>query len=99
MSEPPSKFAGLFDDRLNKAPTPTAFHERKETPSRSAERRSPGRRPGKRSHPDYKPHTILLRKQLHQQATARLREKEGGPDLSELFNQLLERWLKQPGRS
>ena len=98
MSEPESKFAGLFDERLNKLPPPSHRRESVRKASKE-ERKSPGRKPGKRSHPDYKPHTVLLKKQVHRQATARLREREGNPDLSELLNQLLEDWLKKPSKS
>jgi hypothetical protein len=38
---------------------------------------------------------VLLKKQTHRQVTTILRDKEDGPDVSELLQQLLEQWLEQ----
>lgn len=55
--------------------------------------RAVGRPPGKRSDPDYKQYSVLLRRQTHRKVSSLLRDREGGQDVSELVEQLLEKWL------
>lgn len=53
-----------------------------------------GRPPGKRSDPEWKPRTILMRTKTHRRVSGVLLEQDDGPDLSELVEQLLTDWLK-----
>jgi len=85
-----SKFAGIFQQSLEGE---TRAAERAEKPV--AALKAPGRPPGKRSDPAFKQYSVLLKKQTHRQVTTILRDQEGGPDVSELLQQLLEQWLEQ----
>jgi len=85
-----SKFAGIFQHSLPEEPRAA---ERAE--NRAAGLKTPGRPPGKRSDPEYKQYSVLLKRQTHRQVTSILRDQEGGPDVSELLQQLLENWLEQ----
>jgi hypothetical protein len=49
---------------------------------------------GKRSDPDWKQYSILLKKESHKQASLVLRQKYDGTDLSDLMQALLEHWLQ-----
>lgn len=89
-----SKFAGIFQHSLPDEPQSS---ERTEKPA--ATLRTPGRPPGKRSDPEYKQYSVLLKKQTHRQVTAILRDQEDSPDVSELLQQLLEQWLEQQRKS
>ena len=51
-----------------------------------------GRPPGKRSDPDWAPRTILMRSKIHRRVSIMLLERDDGPDLSELVDQLLTEW-------
>lgn len=53
-----------------------------------------GRRPGKRSDPDYEPTTVLLRKKTKKLANRKLEDGESGQDLSDLIEQLLASWIQ-----
>jgi hypothetical protein len=55
--------------------------------------RPQGRPPGKRSDPDWKPRTILMRTKTHRRVAGVLLERDDGPDLSELVDELLTEWL------
>ncbi len=52
-----------------------------------------GRPPGKRSDPDWAPRTILMRSKIHRRVSIMLIERDDGPDLSELIDQLLIDWI------
>lgn len=82
-----SKFAGIFD-----AGPQTAVQGggRTETLVKTV-----GRPPGKRSDPDYKQYSVLLRRQTHRKVSGILRDRESEQDVSELVEQLLERWLAE----
>jgi hypothetical protein len=54
-----------------------------------------GRPPGKRSDPDWKPRTILMRTKTHRRVSGELLDQDEGPDLSELIDQLLTEWLEK----
>ena len=84
-----SKFAGIFQNHLTEV---SPVSERTQHPP--VRLKSPGRPPGKRSDPDYKQYSVLLKKETHRQVTRILRDQEDGPDVSELLQQLLEQWLK-----
>ena len=49
---------------------------------------------GKRSDPDWKQFSILLKKESHKQAGLILRQKYDGIDISDLMQALLDQWLK-----
>ena len=54
-----------------------------------------GRPPGKRSDPDWAPRTILMRAKTHRRVSIMLLEQDGGPDLSELVDELLTNWISR----
>jgi hypothetical protein len=85
-----SKFAGIFQHSLPEEPR---VSERAE--HRTTALKGPGRPPGKRSDPEYKQYSVLLKKQTHRQVTTILRDQEDSPDVSELLQQLLEQWLEK----
>jgi hypothetical protein len=85
-----STFEGLFDERLNQMPPPA---ERNEAPATNKSKA--GREPGKRSNPDYKQYSVLLKKRTHMLVSHTLDILGGGQDVSDLVQQLLEQWLKR----
>ena len=85
-----SKFAGIFQHSLAEEPRAS-----ERTENRATALKGPGRPPGKRSDPEYKQYSVLLKKQTHREVTKILRDQEYSPDVSELLQQLLEQWLKQ----
>ena len=87
---PRVQFAGLFQNSLAEEPRAA---ERAE--NRITALKGPGRPPGKRSDPEYKQYSVLLKRQTHRQVTAILRDQEDSPDVSELLQQLLEQWLEK----
>ena len=54
----------------------------------------PSRPQGKRSDPDWKQFSVLLKKESHKEAGIILRQKHEGVDISDLMQALLEQWLK-----
>ena len=85
-----SKFAGIFQHSLAEE-SPTA--ERREKPTTVL--KAPGRPPGKRSDPEYKQYSVLLKRHTHREVMKLLRDQEDRPDVSELLQQLLEQWLEK----
>lgn len=84
-TKPESKFAGILKNRI--APTDAPASARTgEEPTRS------GRRRGKKSNPDYRLRSLLLRNSTHRKATDKIRALDNGTDLSEVVNELLEQW-------
>lgn len=79
-----SKFGAIFD-----APPSEAVGVGR------SEGKAVGRPPGKRSHPDYKQFSVLLKKQTHRKVSGLLRDRERTQDVSELVEQLLEAWLTE----
>jgi len=57
--------------------------------------RTVGRPPGKRSDLNYKQYSVLLKKQTHRKVSNLLRDRESDQDMSELVEQLLEKWLAE----
>ena len=55
--------------------------------------RGKGRPPGKRSNPEWKLYSHFLKKKTQRQAAAHLAALDDGRDLSDLLQELLERWL------
>lgn len=86
-----SSFETLFDKRLDAMP-PTAERNEKSVPR---EKGRVGRELGKRSNPEYKQFSVLLKKRTHMNASHMLDILGGGQDISELVQQLLEQWLKR----
>ena len=89
-----SKFSNIFDSSTNDDQAATGRIEKTAAPERAL-----GRPPGKRSDPDYKQFSVLLKKQTQRQASNILRTQEDGQDLSELLQSLLEQWLKRQSSS
>jgi hypothetical protein len=98
------KFSALADFRQlatdDEAEPPPAEmsppQERPADPPRVASEpvRAKGRPPGKRSNPEWKLYSHFLKKQTQRRAAAHLAALEDGRDLSDVLQELLERWLK-----
>ena len=95
MSSKGSAFAGLFDNRLDEMPNAAERNEAKPAPSEPPPVKVSGRRQGKRSHPDFKQYSVLLKKQTHKDVGRMLDDQESGKDVSELVQELLESWLRR----
>ena len=84
-----NKFTGLFEQPFDKPDSqplqPLPF------------KKAVGRPSGKRSDPDYKQYAFLLKRDTHMRVEAILRS-ERRPDMSELIEELLERWLNEKGQ-
>jgi hypothetical protein len=87
MAKKQSKFAGLFDDRLDKMPAAADRNEGHLPAPLGRPRR------GKRSNPDYRPVQVLLRKDTTKQARRILTDLDNGQDVSQLVQKLLEDWI------
>jgi hypothetical protein len=93
MSE--SKFSGIFD-KAKAAPTDEAQPEPPERKLKLPPAARPlGRPPGKRSDPEWKQFSVLLKRDTQREAVNLLRAKNGGLDLSGLIQSLLEGWIKK----
>lgn len=99
MSEKRSKFSALAD--LHRQPPDVEeaefVVERAPVPSVAAEAAGKGRgRPavGKRSNPEWKLYSHFLKRQTQRAAVARLQADDNGRDLSDILQELLEKWLK-----
>jgi hypothetical protein len=57
-----------------------------------------GRPPGKRSNPEWKLYSHFLKRQTQREATTILRAEDDGRDLSDVLQELLEKWIAQPHR-
>ena len=89
-----SKFSGIFQHHLPEEPQAP-----ERTEARGAALKAPGRPPGKRSDPEYKQYSVLLKRRTHRQVTNILRDQDDSPDVSELLQQLLEQWLETQHKS
>ncbi len=108
---PESKFAGIFRNAKEPEPPSEIHRQpgRIEEASPPARVRAParvtklpsegprpvGRPPGKRSDPDWKQYSILLRRETQREAVSHLRDKGEGSDLSGLMQKLLEGWVRR----
>lgn len=93
MPEKTSDFEKLFDGRQDTMP-PVA--ERNE---RNGERRTEKERgPGKRSNPEYKQFSVLLKKETQMEVSHALDRAGREMDVSDLVQSLLEQWLKRQQR-
>jgi hypothetical protein len=81
-----SKFAGVFD-KLKGQPEQLAPEPERSAPPTF------GRPRGKRSDPEYKQFSVLLKKVTHKQASRLLEDTDRGQDVSELVQELLEGWI------
>jgi hypothetical protein len=72
------------------SPTPLAAPVAAPTPAKGR-----GRPHGKRSDPDFKPTTLLLREKTKRAAMRLLEDNGRGQDLSELVEELLAQWNKR----
>jgi hypothetical protein len=57
--------------------------------------RGKGRPPGKRSNPEWKLYSHFLKKKTQRSAAAHLAALDDGRDLSDVLQELLERWLAE----
>jgi hypothetical protein len=89
-----SKFSGALA-KLNQRRTERTAEEPARTPSEQERGRGRGRPPGKRSDPEFKPTTLLLRERTKRSATRRLQDENAGQDLSDLVEQLLANWVRR----
>src|SRR3954452_4430826 len=98
-----SKFAGLRASR-----PPPGEAEQPAAPPRDVQQavsaasapdiqpvRGRGRPAGKRSNPDWKLYSHFLKRQTQRQATNILRNQDNGRDLSDVLQELLEKWVAQ----
>ena len=101
MAEKKSKYSALGEI----AKTPAAPVGEQETPHPENAPPSPSetaltlpvktaKPQGKRSNPDWKQYSVLLKKESHKEAVALLRDRYEGTDISDLMQALLEQWLK-----
>jgi hypothetical protein len=99
MAEKRGKFSALAD--LHRQPpgadAPEPVVERAPPSSAMAPEAGKGRgRPavGKRSNPEWKLYSHFLKRQTQRAAAARLQAEDDGRDLSDVLQDLLERWVK-----
>jgi hypothetical protein len=90
-----SKFSGALAKLKQRPDSPSATTRSDRPPPEAGLPRGKGRPPGKRSDPDYRPTTVLLRKQTKRTASRLLEDTDAGQDLSELIEQLLAEWIRQ----
>jgi len=57
-----------------------------------------GRPPGKRSNPEWKLYSHFLKKRTQREATDILRAEDDARDLSDVLQELLEKWIAQAHR-
>lgn len=97
MSEKRSKFSALAD--LHRQPPEAeavAPAVERAPPSATTAEVAKGRgRPavGKRSNPEWKLYSHFLKRQTQRAAVARLQAEDNGRDLSDVLQELLEKWL------
>jgi hypothetical protein len=92
-----SKYAGLADLR----PTNTEPKGQGAISRRTSAVITPKERTltGKRSHPDWKQRSVLLKNDSFDEARDVLKRKYNGRDFSELMQALLDQWLQTEGAS
>jgi hypothetical protein len=83
-----SKFAGILKNRI--VATEASPQGRVEAPVKTG-----GRKRGKKSNPDYRLRSLLLRDTIHRTATDKVRDLDDGKDLSDVVNELLEQWTSR----
>jgi hypothetical protein len=93
------KFAALAELHRQPTPEPEAIEvsEVSEPPPAAKPQAEKGRgRPatGKRSNPDWKLYSHFLKRRTQRAAVARLQAEDSERDLSDVLQELLEKWLK-----
>ena len=93
---PRNRFAGLIEARHPAAATTAAST----SPPRDQELGTAGvtrgrPRTGKRSNPDYKQISALIRKDTHRGVARALLDEDASRDVSDLLQELLEGWLER----
>jgi hypothetical protein len=94
------KFAALAEIHRLQSEPESPQHVAPLTPQLPAVKQEEGKargRPatGKRSNPEWKLYSHFLKKQTQRAATAKLQAEDDGQDLSDVLQDLLERWLKK----
>lgn len=104
MVEKRSKFAALAEVFQEQQELVEPIHAAEEIevipamPSRPSASMGQGRgRPatGKRSNPDFKMYSHLLKRKTQRAAVIKLMNEDSGRDLSDLLQELLERWVAE----
>lgn len=102
MAEKRGKFAALADLK-----NPTADIIEPETPIAETELAAPAAKPkstgqgrgrpisGKRSNPEYRLFSHYLKRKTQRAAVSKLMAQDDGRDLSDVLQELLERWVKE----
>jgi hypothetical protein len=96
MAKQPGKFAALAEFRHHSPPQEegeTATAVMTAPPPAPPVVRGRGRPSGKRSNPEFEPTNVLLRKRTKKIAGRILEDTESGQDLSELIEELLDKWI------
>jgi len=101
MTEPKKrKYSALNEIGKETPPAQTDELETTQTPDEEPAQTAPvlaaepKKLQGKRSNPEWKQFSVLLKKESHKKATLILRERYEGTDISDLMEALLEQWLK-----
>ena len=91
----PNRFAGLMKDRQSDESIPTDETSRAPTEYDYSHTVSARGRPrnGKRSNPDYKQISALIRKDTHRAVVRVLLDDDESRDVSDLLQELLQKWL------
>jgi hypothetical protein len=89
------KFAAL---RLLRQPANTSEADQPTPATAIVNPKGKGRPPGKRSNPEWKLYSHFLKKQTQREATAILRAEDDARDLSDVLQELLEKWIAQAHR-
>ena len=92
----PNRFAGLMKDRQSDESIPTDETSRAPAEDDYSHTVSARGRPrnGKRSNPDYKQISALIRKDTHRAVVRVLLDDGESRDVSDLLQELLQRWLR-----
>ena len=100
MVDKRGKYSALGDIVKKPVSEPEEVHQEQAPPSPSPSEAAltlpvkAARPHGKRSNPDWKQFSVLLKKESHKEAVRILREHHEGVDISDLMQALLENWLK-----
>ena len=91
----PNRFAGLMKDRQSDEPMSIdeTIHVPAEDDGSHAVRARGRPRTGKRSNSDYKQISALIRKDTHRAVVRALLDESESRDVSDLLQELLQRWL------
>ena len=93
MAKQPGKFGALAEFRHQPQPQEEGKTSPLPDPPVPPLVRGRGRPSGKRSNPEFEPTNVLLRKRTKKIAGRVLEDLETGQDLSELIEELLDKWI------